>query len=77
MAKCPFLSTYKNKVNCFNQCPFHEYEDSNGVCPFQSINDEKDLRKDYESKELFKNESINLLDELYREKNFTEIFQNS
>ncbi|CAG7840224.1 hypothetical protein CLOHAE12215_01648 [Clostridium haemolyticum] len=75
MAKCPFLSTYKNRVNCFKECPFHEYEDSNGECPFMSIDMQESIKRDYIYNEIFKSQSINLLDELYEEKNFTKIFE--
>ncbi|KGM95597.1 hypothetical protein Z968_08730 [Clostridium novyi A str. 4552] len=75
MAKCPFLSTQKKKVNCFNDCPFHEYEESDGKCPFRAIETQKMFKVGYLYNDLLKSQSINLLDELYEEKNFTNIFQ--
>lgn len=75
MVKCPFLSTHKKKVNCFDDCPFHEYEEANEVCPFRAMGSQKTFKIGYLYDDLFKNQSINLLDELYEEKKFTKIFQ--
>ncbi|AEB75490.1 conserved hypothetical protein [Clostridium botulinum BKT015925] len=40
-----------------------------------SIDMQESVKKDYIYNEIFKSQSINLLDELYEEKNFTKIFQ--
>lgn len=75
MSKCPFLSTQKKKVNCFDECPFHEYEESDGICPFKAIETHKTFKIGYLYNDLFKSQNISLLDELYEEKKFTKIFQ--
>ena len=35
MSNCPFLSTEDEKVSCFSECGFHEYEKDEGCCPFK------------------------------------------
>lgn len=37
MTQCPFLTTLENKVECFKSCVFHEFEETNGECPFRTI----------------------------------------
>lgn len=37
MEDCPFLSTYDNKIECFNDCPFYNYKENGGLCPFKNI----------------------------------------
>ncbi|WP_373898595.1 hypothetical protein ACER0A_006080 [Haloimpatiens sp. FM7315] len=34
---CPFLTTDKEKVECFKECTFYEYEMNEGMCPFKNI----------------------------------------
>lgn len=75
MARCSFLSTYKNRVSCFEECPFYDCEENNGECPFKMINRYGDFEKEVYYSDFFKKQSINLLDELYEEKNCLEMFQ--
>lgn len=74
MSRCPFLSTYESKVGCFKECPFYNYEDTNGICPFKCLDTEKIWGKDFRYNDLFKSESLNILDELYHEKKYLNIF---
>ncbi|MFU0825236.1 hypothetical protein [Clostridium sp.] len=74
MSRCPFLSTYESKVNCFKECAFYNYEDTNGVCPFKRIDEEMFLEKKMRYNDLFRNEGFNILDELYHEKKYLSIF---
>lgn len=34
MSKCPFWSTKKEKVNCYNECPMYPVSKDDEVCPF-------------------------------------------
>ncbi|OPJ61167.1 hypothetical protein [Clostridium oryzae] len=43
MSNCPFLSTEDEKINCFNECGFHEYEKDGGCCPFRKAKNSKDI----------------------------------
>lgn len=40
--QCPFLSTAEEKVECFTECVFFEYEVAEG-CPFKKIKGNKNL----------------------------------
>ena len=71
MSKCSFLSSQKNTVSCFKDCPFYNYEDNDGECPFKAINNYRSFEKEF----FYYKESINLLDELYEEKNLFKIFK--
>ncbi len=50
MSLCSFLSTTREKVECFKTCAFYKYEDNNGECPFNDlVNFKKDNTKnDYD-----------------------------
>ncbi|WP_138206112.1 hypothetical protein [Haloimpatiens lingqiaonensis] len=52
---CPFLTTDKEKVECFSECAFFEYELKGSKCPFKnSIKSEKYKKfcdKDFEEDE--------------------------
>lgn len=52
MSLCPFLTTYENKVDCFQECAFHTSSGSTEKCPFKDIKDtsyQKLIRaKDYD-----------------------------
>ena len=37
MSKCPFWSTNKDRVNCYNDCPMHTVGDENDLCPFKEF----------------------------------------
>lgn len=37
MAKCIFLSTYAENVECFGDCPLYDWEENNNKCPFTEI----------------------------------------
>jgi hypothetical protein len=39
--QCPFLSTVEDKVDCFNECSFFEYEGSGEGCPFKKVKGNK------------------------------------
>ncbi|MCY6957667.1 hypothetical protein [Clostridium brassicae] len=76
MSKCPFLSTDDNKVNCFKECLLHEYENDNGECPFKAILESMEYDGVFFNKyKEFEEDSCNVLEEIYRENNFLEIFQ--
>ena len=34
MSKCPFWSSKKEKVNCYNECPMYPVSKDDEVCPF-------------------------------------------
>ena len=34
MSKCPFWSTKKEKVSCYNECPMYPISKDDEVCPF-------------------------------------------
>ena len=35
MKKCNFLSSAVEIVDCFKECPFYEWEENDGKCPFE------------------------------------------
>ncbi|GAA0179215.1 hypothetical protein SH2C18_21230 [Clostridium sediminicola] len=35
MNECPFLTTYSESIECFEKCPFYEYEGEG--CPFKQV----------------------------------------
>lgn len=37
MAKCIFLSTYEEPVDCFRDCPLYNWEENSNKCPFTEI----------------------------------------
>lgn len=37
MGDCPFLSTYDNRVECFSECPFNNWKENGGLCPFKNL----------------------------------------
>lgn len=37
MTECPFLSTYDDRVECFNDCALYNYKENEGVCPFKAL----------------------------------------
>lgn len=75
MCRCPFLSTHRSKVSCFKECAFYDYGDIKEECPFKYIDTQKNMVKALHYNELFKNEELNILDELFQEKNYINIFQ--
>ena len=34
MSKCPFWSTNKERVNCYNECPMNPVKNNDEICPF-------------------------------------------
>ncbi|MDD3223591.1 MAG: hypothetical protein PHX70_02610 [Clostridium sp.] len=36
MGKCPFLSTYNCRVECFKECAFYSDKSKEEGCPFQN-----------------------------------------
>ena len=43
MNQCPFLSCAEEKVLCFKECAFYEYETSDQGCPFKKIKEYKTI----------------------------------
>jgi hypothetical protein len=41
MTSCSFLSSTENKVECFNDCVFYNWEENGGVCPFRNLTGNK------------------------------------
>lgn len=37
MNQCSFLTTKREKVECFKGCAFYNYEETNGECPFKDL----------------------------------------
>ncbi|GAA0084327.1 MULTISPECIES: hypothetical protein [Clostridium] len=37
MSKCPFWSTNKEKVGCYNACPMHSVSNESEPCPFKEF----------------------------------------
>lgn len=37
MSPCSFLSTAENDIECFCECAFYNWEESEGACPFKSL----------------------------------------
>lgn len=35
MKKCSFLSSAVEIIDCFKECPFYEWEENDGKCPFE------------------------------------------
>lgn len=67
MSKCPFLSNFNEKVSCFTECPLHEYEDTNGQCPFKTCKLERKRYKSVFNKySVFEDDSLYILGEIYK-----------
>jgi hypothetical protein len=39
LAECPFLSTYDNEIECFNDCALYNCKENGGVCPFKNLSE--------------------------------------
>ena len=54
MSKCPFWSSSKDRVNCYNECPMHNKINENELCPFKEyLNSSKTSMVGSMSEELF------------------------
>lgn len=42
MSNCPFLTTFEEKVECFQNCSFYDYEGEYGNCPFKKVYSERE-----------------------------------
>ncbi|MCY6355013.1 hypothetical protein [Clostridium sp. ZS2-4] len=75
MSRCPFLSTIDKKVSCFEECPFHECQDTEGCCPFKTLSTDKMLSKKlfykYDSLE---DRNVGILEDIYQQNNYTKFF---
>lgn len=72
MSKCPFWSTKKEKINCYNGCPMKgSIQGEDDDCPFKEVSDEpKVLYKDIE------NENFAYSQEKYGEYDFLKKISN-
>ena len=61
MKQCSFLSTRREKVECFKTCAFYNYEETNGECPFNNLTG---YRKD-NVKNLYDNYYIDEEDDIF------------
>lgn len=76
MSKCPFLSTYENKVSCFTECPFYGCLETSERCPFKSVVKGKSIDTNiFYEYDLIKSESISFLDDLYENNQYLKILQ--
>ena len=54
MSKCPFWSSNKEKINCYNECPMHNIINESEVCPFKEhLNSSKTSMIDSINEKLF------------------------
>lgn len=37
MSRCPFWSTNKEKVSCYNACPMYSNNSETNICPFKEF----------------------------------------
>ncbi|WP_300382001.1 hypothetical protein [Clostridium sp.] len=37
MSKCPFWSSAKENINCYNTCPMYSEDREGEVCPFKEL----------------------------------------
>ncbi|MBB6622781.1 hypothetical protein [Clostridium gasigenes] len=50
MSKCPFWSTKKERVNCYDECPMNGMVSQKEACPFKKVLDETKIAyKDIEN----------------------------
>lgn len=49
MTECPFLSTYDNSIECFNECALYNYKATGNTCPFQNLNEYLMEKVDYKN----------------------------
>lgn len=73
MAVCSFLSTAQNKIDCFNECAFYNWEENDGVCPFKNITGNRFNKvKDFFSYDLFGEDTVQVkeIDKYYIEKEY-------
>ena len=45
VAKCVFLSTYDEFVECFKECPLYNWEENDNKCPFKELKINKKVIK--------------------------------
>lgn len=66
MNNCPFLSNIEEKILCFKECAFYEFEASSEGCPFRKVKGYKALNlKDILSFDLEKSEEESYTESLY------------
>lgn len=73
MALCTFLSTADNKIDCFGECAFYNWEENGGICPFKNLSGNRLGKfKDLFQYNLFGEEGLNIkeIDEYYVEEEF-------
>jgi hypothetical protein len=73
MALCSFLSTSENKIDCFGECAFYNWEDNGGACPFKNLTGNRFSKvKDIISYDIFGEDTINVKDieHYYRDKEY-------
>lgn len=61
MGKCPFWSTKKEVVKCYNDCPMYEDKLEDELCPFKEISfNNEDVKSEdkYNYSDLINEESI-------------------
>lgn len=73
MSRCPFLSTVNKKVSCFEECSFHECQDSDGGCPFKALSRYKMLSKNFFYKyDNLEDSNVGILEDIYQQNSYTK-----
>nr|WP_207731892.1 MULTISPECIES: hypothetical protein [unclassified Clostridium] len=61
VSKCPFWSSKKEKVNCYNECPMYPVSKDDEVCPFiEHLNHNKVSINDFDDFEYSQNNIYDL-----------------
>jgi hypothetical protein len=73
MSQCSFLSTGDNKIDCFGECAFYNWEENSGGCPFKNLTGNRFSKvKDLFSYDLFGEDSVTVkgIEHYYIEKEY-------
>lgn len=73
MSQCAFLSTSENEIECFCDCAFYNWEETEGVCPFKNLSGNKGNKyKEFMQLDFLEEGEMNLkdIDAYYIEKDF-------
>lgn len=56
VSRCPFLSTEKNNISCFEECALYDWQETEGMCPFKSMYDFRYSEKESSSDDYYNTE---------------------
>lgn len=68
MAKCPFLTTYEEEIECFKECSLYKWNENENKCPFVELKNFKSVvKKNIYDYDLFRDDKSSPISILYSE----------